>query len=67
MNERLRKGGLVKPKYWVDTKKRKRFKRPMFSVATVVTVNDAEVDKFLKRNRRLPDHVHRTEVKDETE
>jgi hypothetical protein len=52
-------------KYRVDVSKRKRFKKPMFKKVVTYIVNDAEVEKFLKRNKRLPDHVCPIEASDE--
>lgn len=43
-------------KYAVDETKRKRFPEPMFSVVHIV--NTEEVEKFRKRNGRLPEHVY---------
>lgn len=52
-------------KYRVDLSKRKHLLAPMFDVRkvihSVVTINDAEVDKFRKRHGRLPIHVYLTE------
>lgn len=53
-----------KPKYRVDTTKRKRFRAPMFKKVITYIINDAEVDKFIKVNKRLPDHVYRIEETD---
>ncbi len=49
-----------KPKYRVDVSKRKRFPEPLFTKTYIV--NEAEVAKFVKRNKRLPEHVY--EVRD---
>lgn len=49
-----------KIKYRVDEKKRKRFPAPMFTVKHVV--NAEEVEKFYKRNGRLPEHVYPVEA-----
>lgn len=48
-----------KQKYWVDEKKRRRFPPSLFE--RVYLVKESAVDEFLKRNKRLPEHVHRTE------
>ena len=50
-----------KPKYRVDVSKRKRFPEPLFEKTYIV--NEAEVEKFVKRNKRLPEHVY--EVKED--
>jgi len=49
----------IKPKYRVDESKRKRFPPPLFITTVKHEVNEVEVEKFLKRNGRLPDHVYR--------
>lgn len=65
-NEKIKS---ARSKYWVDTTKRKRFGGKLFNLTTttVVNVNDAEVDKFVKQNKRLPDHVYRISEKPEDE
>lgn len=56
--------------YRVDTTKRKRFHAPIFKevrrvVSYEVVVDDAEVEKFLKKHGRLPRHVYPVEVKED--
>ena len=50
----------TKPKYRIDTEKRKRFPAPLFKKQYVI--DEVELAKFVKRNKRLPEHVY--EVKE---
>jgi len=56
-----------KKKYWVDQKKRKRFQAPLFRKVITYEVDTKEAEKFLKKNRRLPDHVYLVEDKHESQ
>ena len=51
-------------KYRVDEKKRKRFPAPLFTVKQVVIVNDAEVEKYRKRHKRLPLGIYPVQSKE---
>ena len=51
-------------KYMVDEENRKRFPEPLFTTVVTHEVNSEEVEKFLKRNKRLPDHVYLVEASD---
>lgn len=44
------------PKYWVDQEKRKRFPKKLFKKVYVPV--EAEMEAFIKRNKRLPEHVY---------
>ena len=55
----------VRKKYEVDESKRKRFPSPMFKRTYVV--DEVEVEKFLKRNGRLPSHVHAVAAESDNE
>lgn len=50
--------------YKVDAEKRKRFQEPLFKKVITYEVDQAEAEKFLKRNGRLPEHVYAVEVDD---
>lgn len=47
-----------KKKYRIDMTKRKRFQAPLFRKVTTYEVNPEEVEKYYKRNGRLPEHVY---------
>ena len=52
-----------KPKYRVDWAKRKRFPKPLFKKMYVI--DEVELAKFVKRKKRLPEHVYEVEDNDE--
>lgn len=50
--------GAANIEYRVDEVRRKRFPDPLFITVVTHRVNSEEVEKFRKRNGRLPAHVH---------